>query len=63
MVETKRASWGGLLERRRCIRCGEWVWFTAGRAACNECEDDEESFPLGHDAGVASEKQYTGSNR
>lgn len=45
VLETKIASWGGLLRRAACIGCGEICWFDGTRFLCGDCAEDEPVAP------------------
>lgn len=39
VLDTKRASWGGLLRKAHCRMCGEICWFSGTRFYCDDCLD------------------------
>jgi len=39
VLDTKIASWGGLLRKAACQGCGEVCWFYGTRFWCDDCLD------------------------
>lgn len=39
VLETKRASWGGLLRKAACRDCGEICWFDGTFFYCQDCRE------------------------
>lgn len=39
VLDTKKASWGGLLRKAHCRDCGEICWFYGTFFYCQDCLD------------------------